>query len=154
MYNGYPVYRKEGSVFLIYMHNPSLKQWVIQPREPSPHWSANAYGYGQSPDTVSWSAVELSVTLVVKFNVTGHRDPGYNGVYDNSTGEMYNGYPVYRKEGTVFLIYMHNPSLMQWVIQPREPSSEWSANAQGFGESPDTASWPANRPLRVTLVDG
>merc|ERR1719499_1050445 len=155
MYNGYPVYRKQDSEVLIYMHNPSGRIWVIQALPPSAEWLANAQARGDSPDTASWAEEVMNVTLVatesptneptaeptvVAFNVV-HRDARNNGIYDNSTGEMYNGYPVYRKQDSEVLIYMHNPSGRIWVIQALPPSAEWLANAHARGDSPDTASW-------------
>ena len=81
-----------------------------------------------------------------------HVDDNYSGIYDDSRGDEYNGYPVYRnREKTNFVIYLHNPSDMMWVIQQIEPSASWAANSFGYGESPDVASWPEDT-LEVTLI--
>jgi len=91
----------------------------------------------------------------LQYNVVHKTDDNYNGIYVNSNGEKYNGFPVYRSQkDEKRVMYMHAPSIMKWVLQPNDPSSKWSANSYGIGESPSSASWSDFNDLVVTLVTG
>jgi len=89
---------------------------------------------------------------IVEYEVV-HSDNTYSGIYDDSRGDEYNGYPVYRKrEEPNYLIYLHDPNNMMWVIQPIEPSATWAANTYGYGASPGVASWPSET-ITVTSLN-
>jgi len=143
-YNGYPIYRHVGQpnivIFAYKVTQPP--QWVIQPLEPSEDWKANAHGTGEDPASASWQDY-VTISKYSKYTVSHTNDENYSGVYDNSTGEQYNGYPIYRKLGqpnfVMFAYQLGNPPM--WVIQPLEPSNQWQANAAGSGEDPGSASW-------------
>jgi len=87
----------------------------------------------------------------LQYKVVHKQGEEYNGIYANSNGEKFNGFPVYRHQKyRSIVIYMHAPDVMQWVLQPNEPSENWSANSYGSGESPDLVAW--GKTLDVTLV--
>jgi len=100
-----------------------------------------------------WGSYTIEPLREIAYHISHGSDSRYNGEYVNTGGEMWNGYPVYRNlDRRDYLIFMFSlPSL--WVLQPGEPSSAWLANAYGYGESPETASWHSYVDLNIQFRD-